>query len=145
MTHVPYKGAGAGLIDLVSGHIQLMFAVGTALPPVKGGSLRPLGVSSSGRFADLPDVSTIAESGYPDYRVSVWYGIATATGTPAKAAQTISASFNRALDGEAFLASLTKIGFGPLRPRSEAAIKDFADTDRVRWNDVIKKLNIGLD
>src|SRR5712672_4440572 len=68
MIHVPYKGAGPALTDLISGNIQVMFdSMGTALPPVKAGLLRPLGVSSTQRSPDLPDVPTIAESGYPDY------------------------------------------------------------------------------
>ena len=76
MVHVPYKGAGPALTDLLSGNIQLMFdTLGTALPPVKAGLLRALGVSSAQRIADLPDVPTMAESGYPDYGVSVWYGV----------------------------------------------------------------------
>src|SRR6266480_747316 len=67
MVHVPYKGAGPALTDLLSGNIQLMFdTLGTALPPVKSGLLRPLGVSSKQRIAELPDVPTMAESGYPD-------------------------------------------------------------------------------
>ncbi len=61
----------------MSGNIQVMFdSLGTALPPIKAGLLRPLGVSSTERIGDLPDVPTMAESGYPDYRVSVWYGVA---------------------------------------------------------------------
>ncbi len=146
MTHVPYKGAGAALTDLLSGHIQLMFeTVGIALPPVNAGLLRPLGVSSTERIADLPELPTIAESGYPDYRVSVGYGIAAPTGMPAEAVQTIRGSVNRALNDEAFRASLTKVGFWPLRPRSEAEIKEFMDTYRTRWAEVIKKLNFSLD
>src|SRR3978361_1414645 len=75
MTHVPYKGAGPALTHLFAAHIHLMFdTLGTALPPVKSGLLRPLGVSSKQRIPDLPDVPTFAESGYPDYDVLVWYG-----------------------------------------------------------------------
>jgi tripartite-type tricarboxylate transporter receptor subunit TctC len=74
MTHVPYKGTGAALTDLLAGNIQLMFdSVGTVLPQVKSGSLRALGVTTEQRSPDLPDVPTIAESGYPGYRVSLWY------------------------------------------------------------------------
>ena len=77
MTHIPYKGAGPALTDLMAGNIQVMFdSLSTALPPVRSGLVRALGVSSDQRSPDLPDVPTIAESGYPDYRVSVWYGIA---------------------------------------------------------------------
>ena len=146
MVHVPYKGAGPALTDLISGNIQLMFdTLGTALPPVKSGLLRPLGVSSKQRISDLPDVPTLAESGYPDYLVSVWYGIAAPTKLPDEIAQKISASLDRALDDEAFRASLEKIGFPPLRPRSAASIAEFIDADRARWSAVIKSRNISLD
>ena len=146
MTHVPYKGAGAALTDLLAGHIQLMFeTVGIAMPPAKAGLVRALGVSSAERIADPSDLPTIAESGYPDYRVSVWYGIAAPTKMPAEAVQTITASINRALNDEAFRASLTKVGFWPQRPRSDAEIKTFMDDDRARWSGVVKKLHFSLD
>jgi tripartite-type tricarboxylate transporter receptor subunit TctC len=146
MTHVPYKGAGPALADLISGHIQVTFeTLGTALPPIRAGLLRPLGVSSTERTADLPDLPTIAESGYPDYRTTVWFGTAAPVGVPEEVAQAIRASFNRALDDGAFREALTKAGFYPQRPRSAVAIKEFVDTDRARWSAVIKKLNITLD
>jgi tripartite-type tricarboxylate transporter receptor subunit TctC len=146
MTHVPYKGAGPALQDLISGQIQVMFeTVGTALPPVKAGLVRPLGISSAERIADLPDLPTIAEGGYPGYRVSVWYGVAAPARVPQEVAQVIGASMTRALNDEAFRASLARIGFGPLRARNEAAIEEFIDADKARWLDVVKKLNISLD
>ena len=146
MTHVPYKGAGPALQDLISGNIQAMFeTIGTALPPIKSGLVRPLGVSSAERVADLPDLPTVAESGYPDYRVSVWYGIAAPARVPEEIAQAISASMNRALNDDAFRAALSRIGFWPLRARDEAAIKEFIDGDKARWSGVITKLNISLD
>jgi len=146
MVHVPYKGAGPALTDLLSGNIQVMFdTLSTALPPVKSGLVRPLGVSSAQRSPDLPDVPTIAESGYPDYRVSVWYGIAAPAKLPDEIAQKVSASLDRALNDDAFRASLEKIGFPVFRPRSAAAIMEFIDADRARWSGVIKAQNISLD
>jgi tripartite-type tricarboxylate transporter receptor subunit TctC len=146
MTHVPYKGAGPALTDLLSGNIQVMFdSMGTALPPVKAGLLRPLGVSSTQRSPDLPDVPTIAESGYPDYAVSVWYGIVAPSKLPDEIAQKISASLDRALNDDTFRASLEKIGFPVFRPRSAAAITEFIDADRARWSAVLRAQNISLD
>ena len=143
---VPYKGAGPALTDLLAGNIQVMFdTLSTALPPVKSGSLRALGVSSAQRSPDLPDVPTIAESGYPDYRVSVWYGIAAPAKLPDDIAAKISASLDRALNDDAFRASLEKIGFPVFRPRSAAGIAEFIDADRRRWSGVIKSQNISLD
>jgi tripartite-type tricarboxylate transporter receptor subunit TctC len=77
MTHIAYKGAAPAMTDVMSGNIQLMFeSVSLALPPVKSGMLRPLGISSAQRDSNLPDVPTIAESGYPEYFVNVWNGVA---------------------------------------------------------------------
>jgi tripartite-type tricarboxylate transporter receptor subunit TctC len=146
MIHVPYKGAGPALTDLISGNIQLMFeSLGTALPPVRSGLLRPLAVSSAERLADLPDVPTIAESGYPDYHVSIWYGVAAPAKVPDDVAEKLRASLARGLNDEAFRASLERVGFPPLRPRDATGIAAFIEADRARWARVIKMLNISLD
>lgn len=146
MTHVPYKGAGPSLADLIAGHIQLTFeTLGTALQPIRAGLVRPLAVSSRERAAALPDLPTIAESGYPDYSATVWYGAVAPVGVPAQVVQTIRASFDRALRDEAFRALLTNAGFPPLKPQSEAETKKFIDADRARWAGVVKMLNISLE
>jgi tripartite-type tricarboxylate transporter receptor subunit TctC len=146
MVHVAYKGAGPALQDLLSGNIQLMFdTLGTALPPVKGGLLRPLAVSSAQRISDLPDVPTVAESGYPDYAVSVWYGVAAPSKVPDDVVQKVKASLDRGLNDDVFRAALDKVGFKPLRPKSQAEIDKFVATDRALWAGVIKALNISLD
>jgi len=146
MVHIAYKGAGPALTDLLSGNIQLMFdTLGTALPPVKAGLLRPLAVSSAQRIPDLPDVPTMAEAGYPQYAVSVWYGVAAQSKLPDEIAQKLKASLDRALSDDTFRASLDKSGFAPLRPKSFADIEKFIDADRKLWAGVIKALNISLD
>ena len=146
MTHVPYKGAAPALTDLLAGNIQVMFdSIGTALPPVRSGALRALGVSSAQRNADLPDVPTVAESGYPDYLVSVWFAVIASAKVPDSVAETLKGSLDRALDNDTFRASLQKIGYSVMRPQSAAAIADFIEADRARWSAVIKAQNISLD
>lgn len=146
MTHVPYKGAGPALTDLLSGNIQVMFdTLSTALPPVKGGLLRPLGVSSKERSPDLPDVPTVIESGYPNYQVGVWFGLAGSSKLPNEVVTKVMASMDKALNDAAFRASLEKIGFPVLRPKTVAEINQFVDEDRARWSKVIKAMNISLD
>jgi tripartite-type tricarboxylate transporter receptor subunit TctC len=146
MVHIPYKGMAPALTDLLSGNIQVLFdSLGTALPPIKAGLLRPLAVGSAQRLPQLPDLPTIAESGYPDYVTSTWYGIATSSSVPDDVVKKLKASLDRALGDDNFRASLDKIGFMPLRPKSQAEIDTFVDADRARWAGVIKALNISLD
>src|SRR5450755_1759390 len=146
MTHVAYKGAAPALTDVMAGNIQLMFeSVSLALPQVRSGLLRPLGVSSTRRISDLPDVPTIAESGYPEYFVSVWNGVAVPADLPDDVTRVLTNSLDRVMNDPVFRASLEKVGYTALRPRSAAAITEFIDTDRTRWSGVIKAQNISLD
>src|SRR5450755_1553777 len=146
MTHIAYKGAAPALSDVMSGHIQLMFeSVSLALPQIRAGLLRPLGISSRQRHSELPDVPTIAESGYPEYFVSVWNGVAVPAGLPDDVTRILTDSLDRVMNDPVFRASLEKVGYTALRPRSAAAITEFIDTDRTRWSGVIKAQNISLD
>jgi tripartite-type tricarboxylate transporter receptor subunit TctC len=146
MTHIAYKGAAPALTDVMSGHIQLMFeSVSLALPQIRSGLLRPLGISSARRISDLPDVPTIAESGYPEYFVSVWNGVAVPADLPDDVARVLTDGLDRVMNDPAFRASLEKVGYTALRPRSAAAIAEFMDAERVRWSAVIKAQNISLD
>jgi tripartite-type tricarboxylate transporter receptor subunit TctC len=84
MTHVPYKGSAPAIQDLLGGQVQLMFDnLPSALPQIKAGKLRALGVTSATRAAALPDVPTIAESGLPGFEASSWFGLLAPAGTPA--------------------------------------------------------------
>ena len=83
MTHVPYKGAGPATVDLIAGQIPIYFMNAlSAVPQMKQGRVRPLGVTSDKRFAGLPQVPTIAESGVPGYSMTNWYGLLVPAGTP---------------------------------------------------------------
>ena len=147
MTHVPYKGAGPALADLIAGHIQLTFeTLGTALPPIRAGLLRPLGVTSRARIADLPDLPTIAESGYPDYRATVWYGVAAPAGVSAEVVDAIRASLQSCAGRRGVPGFADQYRF-PAAQRREARPlpRNFVDADRARWSAIIKTLNISLD
>ena len=98
MIHVPYKGAGPALADVISGHIQATFeTLGTALPPINAGLLRPLGATSPERIADLPDLPTIAESGYPGFYADAWSGLFAPRGTPRAVVDKLAGEVQRIL------------------------------------------------
>ncbi len=146
MVHIPYKGMGPALQDVRSGNIQVLFdSLGTALPPINAGLVRPLAVGSAKRVDRLPDLPTIAESGYPDYVTSTWYGIAVPSNIPDNVLQKLRASLDRAMSDDTFRASLDKIGFTSLGPKSQPEIEKFMAADSARWTRVIKMRNISLD
>ena len=146
MTHVAYKGAAPALSDVMAGNIQLMFeSVSLALPQIRAGLLRPLGVSSTQRIAELPDVPTIVESGYPEYLVNVWNAVAAPAGMPDDVTKVLTDALDRVMNDPALRASLEKVGYTALRPRSAAGIAEFMDAERIRWSGVIRAQNISLD
>jgi len=97
-THIPYKGAGPALIDLIGGQVDVMMPTMIAGTPfAKNGKLRALGVTSTKRSALLPAVPTIAEQGYPGFEVSGWYGMLAPAGTPKEALALMNAEIVKAL------------------------------------------------
>ena len=98
MNHVPYKGGGAALTDLVAHQVDLYFAAtASALPMVKAGKLRPLAVTSAQRIPALPDTPTVAESGFKGYDVTLWYGLIGPKGLPPEIVSRINADVNKVL------------------------------------------------
>lgn len=98
MNHIPYKGGGAALTDVMSGQVDVYFAAtASALPHVEGGRLRALAVTTAGRIPSLPDVPTIAESGFPGYDVTLWYGLIGPKGLPSTIVQRLNAEIGRIL------------------------------------------------
>lgn len=97
-THIPYKGAGPALIDLIGGQVDVMMPTMIAGTPfAKSGKLRPIAVTSARRSALLPEVSTIAEQGHPGFEVSGWYGMLAPAGTPKEAIVLLQAEIAKAL------------------------------------------------
>jgi tripartite-type tricarboxylate transporter receptor subunit TctC len=98
MMHVPYKGSGSVMPDLLSGQVNALFAaMPTVTQHIKGGKLRAIAVTTKQRFRGLPDVPTIAESGYPDYDFSSWFGILAPAGTPKPVIDRLQAEVAKAL------------------------------------------------
>jgi tripartite-type tricarboxylate transporter receptor subunit TctC len=97
MTHVPYKGTGPAINDIMGGHADLGFLDPAVLPQIKAGRLKALGVSSEGRYEPLPNVPPISESGLPGYASVTWYGLMAPAATPKDAIARLNVEIGRAL------------------------------------------------
>lgn len=99
--HVPYKGNAPAMVDLVGGHIQILFdPPQTTLPQVAAGKIRPLAVTSRGRFPGLPDVPTVAESGWNSYEFSIWYTMIAPAGVPDGIIAKLSSAINKVVSNQ---------------------------------------------
>ncbi len=139
--HVPYKGTGAALIDLLGGHIDLSFpSISASVAQIKEGKLRALGVTKARRVPMLPDVPPISD-GVPGYEVVGWYGIVGPAGMPREVTQKISTEISRMLATPDVHERLLREGAEPIggTPESFAA---FLAQDQAKWARVIKAANI---
>ena len=138
MLHVPYKGLGPAITDLVGGQVQLAVSnVSTALPHVKAGKLRLLAVTTKKRFPLFPDTPTVTEAGLPDYESSGWYGMWAPAGTPPQVIGTLNREMTKILTSAALKEQFGSQGLEPMPTSPEA----FARTLRVeieKWGKVIK-------
>jgi tripartite-type tricarboxylate transporter receptor subunit TctC len=140
--HVPYKGSGPALIDLISGHIDLSFpSTAAALPHVKAGKLRALGVTSAKRSPQYPDVPTIAEAGVPGYDVVGWYGLIGPAGMPDHALTRLSTEIARIVKMPDIRDRIAGAGAEPVG-NSPAEFATFLVQDQQKWAKVIKAGNI---
>ncbi len=145
LTHVPYKGGAAVLPDLVSGQISLFFVNQTfALPYIKAGTVKALGVASDERSAALPDVPTLAEEGFADFRVSVWYGIMAPAATPKVVVAQLNREIVAALASPAMSERLLAMSLKPLPGTPQQFASFFAD-EMTRWARVVKTSGAKVD
>lgn len=142
MTHVPYKGAGPALTDLMGGQIDLLFdAMITAYPYIKSGKLKAIGISNPKRWEGAPDIPTIGESGLAGFEVSGWYGIFAPAGTPASITQRLNAEASEIIKDPEFAAKLQTLGLTPMNGDFEG-FRKVVSTDFLTWQKVIKSGNI---
>ncbi len=138
LVHVPYKGGGPAMVDLLGGNVDLGFStVATAIGPVKAGRLRALGVTSAQRFELLPDVPTIAEAGVPGYESVAWYGLFAPAGTSTEIVKKLNTETVAVLQTPDARRRLTDAGVLPTSssPESFAA---YIATETARWGKLIR-------
>jgi tripartite-type tricarboxylate transporter receptor subunit TctC len=142
LLHVPYKGAGPAISDLLGGQISMMFASITAVKDhIEAGKLRAIAVSTAERSRIMPNLPTVAESGIPGYDAGGWSGILAASGTPDAVVKKLNAELVRALDDESVKNRLLKDGAEPA-PGPAQAFGKFLVDDVAKWAAVIKAANI---
>jgi tripartite-type tricarboxylate transporter receptor subunit TctC len=143
--HVPYKGAPQAITDLLAGHVALTFATApSAVPFVKGGQLRALGVSTVKRIAALPEVPTIAEAGVPGYEAVGWNGLVAPTGTPAAIIDKLNGAFGKILRMPAVASYLSGQGADP-DPGTGAEFAAYIKSEIVKWAKVVKDSGARVD
>jgi tripartite-type tricarboxylate transporter receptor subunit TctC len=145
IVHVPYKGSAPAVTDLLGGHVPMMFDnMPSALPHVKGGKLRALGVSTSKRSATAPDVPTVAESGLPGFDVTVWFAVLAPAATPRDIVTRLNRVLVKALQGADVREKLASQGAEPIGNTPEQFTAQMK-ADLAKWAKVVKAANIKLD
>ena len=140
LVHVPYKGSSPAVIDLMGGHIQLMFgAVSTGLPHLQSGRLRALGISSLQRTNALPQIPTIAESGVPGFEVIGWFGILAPANTQPAIVAKLQTDIAAAISAPEIHKHLTDNGYSPVLNKPQA-FGDVIRIDMARWGKLIRSL-----
>ena len=142
IVHVPYKGAAAGITDLLAGRMQMGFqVVPLLLPHVEGGKLRPLAVTDETRSLLLPDVPTTIESGFPRLQSTTWLGVLAPAGTDPNIVNKLNAAINEILKSKEMEASLAKLDARP-KIGSPQDFAVFMAAERQKWTEVINTAGI---
>lgn len=138
MLHVPYRGSAPAVSDLLGGQVQSMFDNSpSAMPHVKAGKLRALAITSKERSPLLPDVPTVAESGFPGFEVQSWFGMSAPAGTPAQVISRLNAALNTALNDPAINQRLMNM-VATTTPGTSDDMRKFVVDELKNWNEVVK-------
>ena len=142
IVHVPYKGAGPAMVDVLSGQVQLYFAtMPAAMPHVKAGKLAAVAVTSARRSQALPDLPTIEESGVPGYEASTWYGVLAPAHTPSAVVARLHGNIVKILADAALHARLADQGFDPVG-NSPEEFGAYIKSEILKWGKVIRDAGI---
>jgi tripartite-type tricarboxylate transporter receptor subunit TctC len=142
LLHVPYRGSGPAVVDLVAGRIAIMFdATPSLLPFVTAGKLRVLAAASPERHRLLPDIPTFAELGLPGMDIALWYGIAAPAGTPRPIVQRLNAELVKILDMPDVRRTLSDQG-ADIKSGSPEDFGTFMREEQARWGPVVKQAGI---
>lgn len=142
LTHVPYKGGGPLITDLIAGHVPSAFAViSTGLPHVKSGRVRAIAVTGAKRAEAAPDISTVAEAGVKGYAATNWYGMLAPAATPAPIVERLSREIVAALKSPDVVQQLKERGI-ETAPTSPTEFSQFILAEEKKWVPIIKRANI---
>lgn len=142
MMHVPYRGAGPAITDMLGGQIDMMFATVSAVSAfIDNGQLRALAVTTAERAPALPNVPTIAESGLPGYAAESWYGLYAPAGTPPALIARLNAAAKRAVQSETFRKKVQGEGLSVSAGAPEE-LDRYVRSETVRWGQLVRNANI---
>lgn len=145
MLHIPYRGTAPSITDLIGGTVDATFTgAPTVLPHIRSGKLRALAVSSTQRMAALPDVPTVAESGFPGFEADQWYGFVAPAATPAAVVARLNAAINSALQDPVVAQQLSTEGAIPT-PTTPRAYGELIAREIPRWAEVVKAGHVKPD
>jgi tripartite-type tricarboxylate transporter receptor subunit TctC len=145
LRHIPYKGSGPAVTDLIGGHVEVMFdSITSALPHVRAGNLKALGVTSPRRSSLLPEVPTIAEAGVPGYEVNPWFGLLAPAGTPPAIVDKLRTEIVRVLELPDVKESLASIGAEPIGSTPEEFASHIA-SETAKWAALVKEAGIQME
>ena len=145
VTHVPYKGSGPAVADLVGGRVQIMFdAAPSLIAHIRAGKLRVLAAASAERNRLLPEVPTFAELGHPRVAVSLWYGLLAPAATPAAIVTRLNAEVAKILQSAEVREKLAAQGAEPM-PGTPQAFASFMREEMAKWAPVVKQAGVKLD